>query len=914
MASPSFALTKIQAPRPRAGLVRRESLEQRLVDAALTKRLVLLAAPAGFGKTAALTGLISRLAGQAAVAWVAVDSDDDPLGLLACLCAALVPFDPPWRTDPEALVAMAGGSRTDRRAMTSELLNTLAACEVERGLIVVDDAHRIRDPAVFEFLDLLLERLPPKWGVVLSTRTEPPLALPRLRAHDDLAEFRERDLRFDLDEVQALLPQLPAHVDLALTSRRLLERTHGWAVGLRLAVNSLAASPTGAGIDRRQAGVGDSSSDRHVFDYLLAEVLSAMPPDLRAFLLRCSVLSELSSGRCAAVAADPRAAHWLEEIERRGLFVSVLEGPEPTLRLHDLFRDFLQDRLRREMPDELPELYRRAAAGEPDLVRRIGYRVRAGDWTEAEAELAEAGGRIITTVGPAPVLRLLDQFPPPLHARSGRLAHIRCLCAWARWDWPHMREAAERARRAFENAGDRLGAWRAGLYEAISYGSFGFTDEARQRVDAPPPEPLGIDDRAFLGMARTYQTFDDGRLDVLGQRYGEVLEALESSTNIPLWYHCVPRSMQCGMPGMDGPLSRFAAGALRVLPEMPTPLRALALALRGWEELSSGKVAVAAASVGLAESDARWLGPPPNVRVFVYALLPILHALHGRAAEAQGALDELMKTFDDPDVGYRPGSFVHVYYSLHRVRIADLLGDVESARALFAQVPADPQPLNETMRRVLGSARAAARARLAVRDGRVEEAIAAYDEALTDADALSVYGQASEARLRLASLLLGLGRIADAAASVEQVLATADHEGRPGAGVLMVGAANLRALADAAWQGRLPATAVATLRTWASLLPVPTAAPARPASAASSGNGSGAVAPSTASPAALSPREFEVLRHIAAGDSNKLIARAFDLSPHTVKRHVANILDKLVLQSRGQAAAWYRQHGAQAAE
>ena len=455
----------------------------------------------------------------------------------------------------------------------------------------------------------------------------------------------------------------------------------------------------------------------------------------------------------------------------------MLEGPEPTLRLHDLFRDFLQDRLRREMPDELPELHRRAAAGEPDLVRRIGYRIRAGDWTEAEIELAEAGGRIITTVGAAPVLRLLDQFPPPLHARSGRLAHIRCLCAWARWDWPNMREAAERARRAYASAGDTLGAWRAGLYEAISYGSFGFTDEARRRVDEPPPEPLGIDDRAFLAMTRTYQTFDEGRLDVLGQRYREVIDALESSTNIPLWYHCVPRSMQCGMPGMDGPLARFATGALRVLPDMPTPLRALALALRGWEELSAGKVAVAAASVELADSDARWLGPPPNVRVFVYALLPILHALYGRAAEARSALDELMKTFDDPDVGYRPGSFVHVYYSLHRVRIADMLGDVESARALFAQVPDDPRPLNETMRRVLASHRAATIARLAAHDGRAEEAIAAYAEALADADALSVYGQATEVRLRLALVLLGLGRVADAAAAIEEVLAATRSRG-----------------------------------------------------------------------------------------------------------------------------------------
>ena len=239
-----------------------------------------------------------------------------------------------------------------------------------------------------------------------------------------------------------------------------------------------------------------------------------------------------------------------------------------------------------------------------------------------------------------------------------------------------MREAAERARRAYENAGDRLGAWRAGLYEAISYGSFGFTDEARQRVDAPPPEPLGIDDRAFLAMARTYQTFDDGRLDILGQRYGEVLDALESSTNIPLWYHCVPRSMQCGMPGMDGPLSRFAAGALRVLPDMPTPLRALALALRAWEELSAGKVAPAMAH--RSRSPTRMRAGSARRPTCASSSTPCCRSCMRCTAarpKRDAALDELMKTFDDPDVGYRPGSFVHVYYSLHRVRIADLLGD-----------------------------------------------------------------------------------------------------------------------------------------------------------------------------------------------------------------------------------------------
>ncbi len=203
----SFALTKIQPPRARASLVARERLEERMTTAALARRLVLVAAPAGFGKTAALARLIERLRGSASVAWISADVDDDPLGLLACLIAALEPLDPPWRTDPEALIAAAGGSRSERHSVATQLLNVLAACDVQRGLIVLDDAHRVSDAAVFEFLDLLLERLPPHWGIVVASRTDPPLAsLARLRAHGELAEFRQRDLRFTLDEVRALLP------------------------------------------------------------------------------------------------------------------------------------------------------------------------------------------------------------------------------------------------------------------------------------------------------------------------------------------------------------------------------------------------------------------------------------------------------------------------------------------------------------------------------------------------------------------------------------------------------------------------------------------------------------------------------------------------------------------------------------
>ena len=152
----SFARAKIQAPRWRPGSIARPALEARL-DAALAQhRLVLLIAPAGFGKTAALTRQIHRLGTGSALAWVSCDEDDDLQRLVECLCAGLEPYDPPWRSDPDALVTRATGTRGQRREAADELLNGLAACDVSQGRIVLDDLHRIQDPAVFQFLDLLL--------------------------------------------------------------------------------------------------------------------------------------------------------------------------------------------------------------------------------------------------------------------------------------------------------------------------------------------------------------------------------------------------------------------------------------------------------------------------------------------------------------------------------------------------------------------------------------------------------------------------------------------------------------------------------------------------------------------------------------------------------------------------------------
>ena len=266
--------------------------------------------------SALTSSAVAALPASTAVAWIACDADDDLVRFAACLVAALDPYDLPWRTSPDALAPLLAGGEAQQRAATAELVNALAATEVERGLIVIDDAHRIADPAVYAGLDLLVERLPPHWGVVVSTRVDPPLALARWRARGELAEFRHAELRFTQDEVERLLDGAGAAPDAAA----LLRRTGGWAAGLGLVVNGRRGPA--AGMPARPAG---SAIDRHMFDYLTSEVLDDMPAPLRRFLLRCSVLAELTASRCAAVSGDAQAARWLEEVEQRGLFVTVLE-------------------------------------------------------------------------------------------------------------------------------------------------------------------------------------------------------------------------------------------------------------------------------------------------------------------------------------------------------------------------------------------------------------------------------------------------------------------------------------------------------------------------------------------------------------------------------------------------------------
>ncbi|ARN20198.1 LuxR C-terminal-related transcriptional regulator [Piscinibacter gummiphilus] len=871
--SAPFALTKIQPPRLRPGLIARPLLEGQLAVALGTARLVLVSAPAGFGKTAAITRQLALLPEGTAVAWIAADPDDDLTRVAACLVAALDPYDLPWRTSPDALVAAQDGTRPPRQALVAELLNALASAEVPAGVIVLDDAHRIEDPAVFEFLDALVGQMPPNWCVLVASRSDPPLALAKLRALGDLAEVRQEQLRFGHEEIHALARTASRDVTDAEV-RALTDRTQGWAVGLRLA---LSQSLQAAG------GPGGNLRDRHVFDYLASEVLGGLDPDLRTFLLRCAVLPVLSPSRCAVVSGDPLAARRLDEVERRGLFVSVrgADGAgETTLCLHDLFRDFLEDRLQAEHADELPALLRRAADTEPDPAHRVAWLTRAGAWDEAEAVLYQLGPSMLASGAVLPLRRLLAQFPADRRERSARLNHLLGLCAWAHWDLLPMCAALERAATLHATEDRPADAQRALVLLVLGMTAGGVLARSAALLEPLRRRPLDAWVEAVAHQADSWHALAHSRMHSVAPALERMMDLLETQDDPALWLQCVPLASFVGLPGVAGPVRRYIDGALRrTVPDTPSPLRVLAMALQGALQLWQGDTATALDTLRSVEDDCRWLNNPPNLSGYLGSFSALALAVSGEHGAALAAARTGLTSLDDDRTSGRRTVWLG-HMTFFHARVAGMLDDDESFRTIAAQLAAHHNP---DEREIFLRERATLPARLAALDGDWPRAAALYAGALVDEEALEMYGQAVEVRVRFVQALLMNGQVRDAALALRPVFDRVAADGEAGA-VRFAGPRALRTVANADWKGLMSLEDIARLRRWAGQ---PDRAAATPMAHT------------------LSARERDVLARMAAGDSNKLIARAFDLSPHTVKRHVANILDKLQVASRGQAAARY---------
>jgi LuxR family maltose regulon positive regulatory protein len=435
--------TKLRAPSARRELVSRTALLGELA-AERGHKLTLLSAPPGSGKTTLLAAWRRLEQPGRAFAWLSLDGgDNDPARFWTYAVEALRTVEPGVGAATLGLLRAPGAQLLE--GIVTGLVNDLATRSGQLAL-VLDDYHLITNPEIHESLAFLLEHQPPGLHLVVATRSDPPLPLPRLRARGELLELRAAELRFAHGETELFLNGLLGLGLDAVDIASLHDRTEGWAAGLYLAALSLQGRA-----DAHEFIEAFAGDDRHVVDYLVSEVLDRETDGLRSFLVRTSPLERLSGPLCDAVLQEDGSRERLEQLERSNLFLVPLDSRREWYRYHHLFAELLLHELRLTEPALEAELHRRARAWYRDHgfpSEAIRHALLAGEATEAGELIALNWNTFFNLGRLATVTGWLDALPREAVANDPRLCIAR---AWLALDLGRVADvdgwidAAERA-------------------------------------------------------------------------------------------------------------------------------------------------------------------------------------------------------------------------------------------------------------------------------------------------------------------------------------------------------------------------------------------------------------------------------------------------------------------------------------
>lgn len=392
----ALLLTKLYIPIPRPKRILRNRLIERLNEGLCANRkLTLISAPAGFGKTTLVSEWIAGC--DRPVAWLSLDEgDNDPARFLNYFISALQTIDKDFGTRIVSLIQSPQPPRFE--SLLTELLNEITAIQ-DDFILVLDDYHLIDSRAVDDALTFVLEYLPPRMHLAIITREDPHLPLARYRARGLLTELRAADLRFSSSESADFLNQV---MGLNLSKGdidALKDRTEGWIAGLQMAAISMQGHQDTAGFIQSFTG-----SHRFVLDYLMEEVLQRQSAEVQTFLLNTSILGRMCGSLCDAVLLDPSISGQaiLETIERANLFIIPLDNDRRWYRYHHLFGDLLRKRLGQSLPPE----------GIKDL------QIRASAWYESNNLSFEAFHHAAAANDIERAERLINQGMIPLHSRA----------------------------------------------------------------------------------------------------------------------------------------------------------------------------------------------------------------------------------------------------------------------------------------------------------------------------------------------------------------------------------------------------------------------------------------------------------------------------------------------------------------
>ncbi|MGD8406406.1 MAG: LuxR C-terminal-related transcriptional regulator [Anaerolineales bacterium] len=344
--------TKFHTPLWRPdGVIRPRLLDQLQTGLKEQRKLTLVAAPAGYGKTTLITSWLHSFSESTRNIWLSLEkSDNEPARFLSYWATA-------WNRISDfvledILELLDAPQLPPFENILDEVINALARLE-EPIILVLDDYHIITNPLIHEMLEYFLERQPHQAHLVITTRSDPPLPLARLRARGQMVEIRAYDLRFTEDEAGHFFNQSMQLMLEEEDIQSLEMRTEGWAVGLQLAALALKNLPDPQNFVETFRG-----SHRYVLDYLAEEVLRQQDDEIRSFLIQTSILDRFNAEMCEALTGHPDSQNTLSKLEQANLFIIPLDDERVWYRYHHLFADYLRTELTRT---EAEELYKKAA-------------------------------------------------------------------------------------------------------------------------------------------------------------------------------------------------------------------------------------------------------------------------------------------------------------------------------------------------------------------------------------------------------------------------------------------------------------------------------------------------------------------------------------------------------------------------
>ena len=524
--------TKLYVPQPRSKRVLRSNLIERL-NHGRHRKLTLISAPAGFGKTSLLSEWIDQNEFQ--TAWISLDEGDgEPVHFLSYLISALQKINPDLGSSVYAIL-QAPQPPPIKTLMTS-LINDITTLSGE-SILVLDDYHLVDVPAIHEILSFLIDHLPPQLHLVITTRADPSLPIARLRGMDQLSEFRASDLSFSIEETDAFFNEV---MGLSLTEadiNSLDARTEGWVAGLQLAALSMK--------DREDVSAYINSfqgTDRHIVDYLAEEVLHRQPKHIQEFLIKTSILTRLSEPLCDFVTGKKGSQQILSGLENKGLFIVPLDDHRHWFRYLHLFADLLTHRLEKnsDILDPIETYHIRASQWyeENDFeIEALRHAVIAKDFDRVERLINCSDSPLYLRGEAAVIVKLLDSIPATL--RDAR-PQLWVLYAWASM-FSGMNSTIEEklvfAENAIQAMGDRESyrdlegqiASMRGLMGITAHDPESIISHSNRALELLDPDNISVRTATNFGLGYAHQL--NGDLEDAKQSHKKVLKLGVSNDN-----------------------------------------------------------------------------------------------------------------------------------------------------------------------------------------------------------------------------------------------------------------------------------------------------------------------------------------------------------------------------------------------